>query len=116
MTAWLAVCRQLGLPRIIILETGRTRKRARWLWGFGRDWPGPKRTWTLESPHITGDAFDFAVLDERGMIDWKNKAAYEAVGRVAESLGLQWGEKPGDGDVDLGHIQLRHPEEQPVHG
>lgn len=107
---WQATCYLKGLPMVIFLETGRTQARQDWLYNQGRKWPGKIVTWTRDSPHIHGRAFDFAVLHKDGTVDWDNKEAYERAGRIAEELGLQWGEKPGDGDKDLGHIQLfDHP-------
>jgi len=65
-------------------------------------------TWTRQSRHLTGRAFDFVVIHPRGYADWHNIEAFTRVGEIGEALGLYWGgrfEKR-----DLAHFQAEPPE------
>ncbi len=61
-------------------------------------------SWSRNSPHLSGRAFDIAVLDSAGKADW-TAPAYELPGRVGQELGLTWG---GSWKKrDLPHFELR---------
>lgn len=48
-------------------------------------------TWTLDSNHMTGNAFDFCPMKD-GKLDWNASAdTWEKCGEIAESLGFVWG-------------------------
>jgi peptidoglycan L-alanyl-D-glutamate endopeptidase CwlK len=85
-----------------ITQTVRTREEQRRLYAQGRDTPGPIVTWTMDSKHIGGKAFDFTV---GGAPDFEDDPeAWEIAGDIVRGLGLTWG---GDWDVqDFSHAEL----------
>lgn len=64
----------------IITCTRRIQAEQNALYAKARTEPGPKVTWTLNSRHLQGTAFDFVIIDN-GKPDWKMKNAY-AQGQV----------------------------------
>lgn len=72
------------------------------LYAQGRTIPGRKVTWTRNSKHTQGKAFDVAVIKD-GKITWERKD-YEVIGKLGKSLGLTWG---GDWKCkDMGHFEI----------
>ena len=68
-----------------------------------------KVTWTRDSNHKDGKAFDVAMLDKNGKVTWQ-EIAYKAAGKVGKSVGLVWG---GDWkSPDLPHFEM--PKDHPV--
>lgn len=57
-----------GIPYIVTC-TRRTRAEQANLFAQGRTKPGPIVTWTLNSKHFTGTAFDFVIM-ANGKPDW----------------------------------------------
>jgi peptidoglycan LD-endopeptidase CwlK len=78
----------LGID-FIITCTRRSMEEQEALYAQGRTAPGPIVTWTLDSKHISGHAFDIAIC-KSGKISWI-PTDYETAGTVGESLGLKWG-------------------------
>jgi peptidoglycan LD-endopeptidase CwlK len=90
--------------RFILTATRRTPEEQAALYAQGRTKPGKIVTWTLKSKHIEGKAFDIAMLDDKGKINWQG-TAYQRPGEIGEEIGLEWGgswSKP-----DRPHFQLK---------
>lgn len=77
-----------GIPYIITC-TRRTQAEQEALYAQGRTKPGPKITWTLNSKHLTGDAFDFVIM-WNGKPDWTmaQKEWWEKAVKIGKKLGL----------------------------
>jgi peptidoglycan L-alanyl-D-glutamate endopeptidase CwlK len=73
----------------IITCTRRTQSEQQELWNQGRTKPGSIITWTLNSKHLTGDAFDFVIL-VNGKCDWQmdNKNVWNTAVEIGKKLGL----------------------------
>jgi len=88
----LALCKEADLP-VLITETLRTREEQDALYAKGRTVPGPIVSWArgteYESPHQWGVAFDFC-KNVKGK-EYDDAKFFEAVGKLAESIGLTWG-------------------------
>lgn len=80
----------------------RTQEEQNNLYKKGRTIPGKKVTWTLNSKHTQGKAFDIAILKDNG-ISWKGED-YFRIGELGESIGLIWG--GGWKERDYVHFQL----------
>lgn len=102
---WLQECKDNNL-NVLIIETKRTKERQYYLYGQGRTQKdlinvgipvayanpkGKKVTWTLNSRHIGGNAFDFVPLTKKGVPDWNDLKTFNEAGKIAESLGATWG-------------------------
>lgn len=92
-------CRDEGLP-VRITETLRSQERQRELFAQGRTRPGPVVTWTLNSLHLGGRAFDFTLVGAPEYDD--DPEAWELAGAIGEELGLRWGGSFGD----YGHFEI----------
>lgn len=76
---------------LVVTEGRRTLERQRELYAQGRTTPGPIVTWTMNSKHLTGEAFDVAVRVD-GKLTWPDDdALWERIGQIGESVGLRWG-------------------------
>lgn len=64
-----------------------------------------KVSWNRNSPHLSGRAFDIAILSPNGNVDW-SAAAYELPGRLGTELGLTWGGS-WKSKADLPHFELK---------
>jgi len=95
--AWLIHYLQLYGAHVHVTEGLRTIGRQRSLFAQGRTTPGPIITWTLDSRHLTGRAFD---IDFVG-IDASQVPAvwWDLAGRIGEWLGLRWGGRWGVRDL-----------------
>jgi LAS superfamily LD-carboxypeptidase LdcB len=72
------------------------------LYAQGRTTPGKKVTWTRNSKHNKGKAFDVAMLSH-GKVTWES-SEYQRLGQLGKSIGLTWG---GDWKSrDLGHFEI----------
>lgn len=100
--------------QFLVTCTYRSQKEQDELYAQGRTKPGKKVTWTRNSRHTKGEAFDIAVLDKNHKITWDLKADvdedqhpdYFELGELGESIGLEWGgrwESP-----DYPHFQLKN--------
>ncbi len=88
-----------GIP-VRITETIRSQERQRELYAQGRTRPGPVVTWTLNSAHLSGRAFDFTVVGAPEYDD--DPEAWEFAGTLGEDLGMRWGGSFGD----YGHFEI----------
>jgi peptidoglycan L-alanyl-D-glutamate endopeptidase CwlK len=73
----------------ILTCTLRTLDQQKELYAQGRSKPGKIVTWTLNSKHLTGEAFDFCIMNN-GKCDWAmdKKEDWETAVEIGKSLGL----------------------------
>jgi peptidoglycan L-alanyl-D-glutamate endopeptidase CwlK len=100
-----------GLP-FMFTRTRCTQVEQNALYAQGRTTPGRIVTWTLNSMHLYGKAFDIAILkdgkptwDPKVDVDGDSAWDYYEAGQLGESIGLVWGgrwKKP-----DYPHFQLK---------
>jgi peptidoglycan L-alanyl-D-glutamate endopeptidase CwlK len=100
---FLEKCKEANI-NVLIIGTLRTQAEQDALYAQGRTTPGRIVTWTKQSKHIEGKAFD-AVLLVNGKIDWNGKD-YTQMGEIAESVGLTWGGRWPDRKTDTDHFQI----------
>jgi peptidoglycan L-alanyl-D-glutamate endopeptidase CwlK len=103
---WLLKCLDAGINVKIITGT-RTYQEQAELYAKGRSAPGPIVTNAPAgySWHNFGVGWDFVVFDANGQPQW-NSPLMACCGRIAESLGLEWG-GAWKGFQDTPHIQLK---------
>lgn len=91
---------------IKISQTLRTKAEQDALYAQGRTKPGMIVTKVRypQSLHCWGMAFDIVVLNSKGKVTWET-AAYQKIGPLGTSLGLEWGGS-WVGFVDYPHYQL----------
>jgi peptidoglycan L-alanyl-D-glutamate endopeptidase CwlK len=99
MDELVALAQQAGIP-IKITSTRRSTDEQRRLYAQGRTEPGPIVTWTLDSPHLHGAAFDATLVGAPEYED--DPDAWDLLGELGESVGLRWGGSFGD----FGHFEL----------
>lgn len=75
----------------IVTCTLRTKAEQEALYAQGRTKPGNIVTWTLNSRHLKGTAFDVVIM-ENGKPDWRvSNQKWAKMGEIAKMLGLLWG-------------------------
>lgn len=84
---FMAECKRQNV-RIFITETHRSQARQDYLYAQGRTRPGNKVTWTRNSNHKTGWAWDIAVSPPKALYDSREIAR---AGKIAGDLGIEWG-------------------------
>jgi len=99
MRAFQERCKQEGLP-VRITSTRRSPEEQEQLYAQGRTEPGPIVTWTLNSAHVTGRAFDCTIPGAPEYDD--DPDAWDLLGELGEDVGLRWGGSFGD----FGHFEL----------
>ena len=92
-----------GIP-FMVTCTRRTQAEQDKLYAKGRTDPGPIVTWTRNSKHIEGKAFDIAIT-VNGKVTWES-APYLVAGPIGESVGLEWGGSWKE-SKDLPHYQIK---------
>lgn len=82
--------REAGYPAVIVSGRRSQADQDR-LYAQGRTAPGPVVTWTRNSYHVHGRAFDVAwLVDDR--VTWDVPASWwRALGDVGEGYGFRWG-------------------------
>jgi peptidoglycan LD-endopeptidase CwlK len=97
-------CKEAGID-VIITSTYRDYESQNALYAQGRTTKGAKVTNAKGgySMHNFKCAFDFAPL-KNGKIDWNDTKLFARCGRIAESIGLEWGGS-WTSFVDLPHCQ-----------
>ncbi|MED4922887.1 LysM peptidoglycan-binding domain-containing protein [Anoxybacillus geothermalis] len=92
---------------IIITQGLRTVEEQNELYAQGRTKPGKIVTNAKGgySYHNYGLAFDFAVLNDDGSVNWKVDEQWKRVGAIGKSLGFEWGGDWRGNLVDYPHLQ-----------
>ena len=94
----------LGIP-FVITETLRTLDRQKQLYAQGRTTPGQIVTWTMQSKHLQGKAFDICIMKD-GKMDWNTgNPDWQHAGEIGEGVGLEWGGRWKHPDYP--HFQLK---------
>ena len=90
--AFIDACGKAGI-KVMIFSTLRDAEYQNALYAKGRTAPGSIVTKAKggQSIHQFACAFDFVPLDAKGKADWGNTKAYEACGKIAQQVGLEWG-------------------------
>ena len=103
---WLLKCLEVGI-NVKIITGNRTYQEQAALYAKGRTAPGPKVTNAPPgySWHNFGVGWDFVVFDAKGQPQWESPLM-EKCGRIAESLGLEWGGS-WTSFQDIPHIQIK---------
>jgi len=98
-------CDRQNLNDIIITCTLRTKVEQKEL-------VAQKKSKTMNSKHLSGNAFDFLIIHNGKVVDDPNK--YLPYGLIGEKLGLRWGGRFGDDPTtiniegwDAGHLELK---------
>lgn len=91
-----------GVKNVFITETLRPQERQNYLWAQGRTRPGPEVTWTLNSNHTPGFAWDIGVAGP----DLYDRATINRCGAVAKKLGITWGGS-WNGPYDSPHFEVK---------
>lgn len=91
----------------ILTCTRRTKSDQEALFAQGRTKPGKIVTWTLNSKHLTGDAFDFCIMNN-GKCDWSmlKKEDWETAVEIGKSLGLSQVVDSKGRIKEYAHLQL----------
>ena len=97
----------------IVTCTLRTKEEQFELYAQGRSKSGKIVTWTFNSRHLKGTAFDIAIM-VNGKILWNpdldvdqdGVPEYTEAGLIGESVGLKWGGRFPDNKKDAPHFEL----------
>lgn len=81
-------CKAKGL-NVLITETYRSQERQEWLYQQGRSRPGKVITWTHNSRHTSGRAWDIC-QNIKGH-EYDNPNFFKQCGQVAKELDITWG-------------------------
>ena len=87
-----------------VCSTKRDQEYQDYIYEQGRTRPGPVVTWTRESNHLNGDAFDVFILED-GKAVWVSPK-YQLLAEVGKSVGLDCGFYWTKKKRDKGHYQL----------
>lgn len=85
---FLEECQKCGL-NVLITETYRSAERQEYLYSLGRTRAGKKVTWTKNSRHTSGRAWDIC-KNVKGA-EYSDSGFFKECGRIAKSLGITWG-------------------------
>lgn len=98
---FLSECEKEGLS-VLITETLRTAERQNELYAQGRTKPGKIVTWTKNSRHMSGNAWDIC-KNKKGE-EYSDTSFFLACGKIAKRLGITWG---GDfKNKDMPHFEV----------
>ena len=107
-TLFLATCAERGIE-IFLTECYRSQERQDYLYEQGRTRPGKIVTWTRNSNHKSGMAWDVACKASNDLYDRKILAK---AGAVAKELGIEWGGTWQQQDTP--HFQINNEWKEPV--
>lgn len=103
---WDTGMKEAGIDYILTC-TRRTQEEQQALYNQGRTTPGRIVTWTLHSKHLTGEAFDFVIMNN-GKPDWQmifaskwNKAV-----EIGKELGLNQVVNSEGKIMEFAHLQM----------
>lgn len=98
---FMAECKRQGL-NVLITETYRPQERQDYLYSQGRTREGNIVTWTRNSRHTSGRAWDIARNVKGG--EYSDIGFFKACGEIAKRFNIIWG---GDWDVpDIVHFEI----------
>lgn len=98
---FLEECKKQGL-NVLVTETYRSQARQDYLYAQGRTRAGNKVTWTRNSRHTSGRAWDIC-KNVKGQ-EYADNKFFEKCGEIAKSLGIIWG---GDWkSADTPHFEI----------
>jgi peptidoglycan L-alanyl-D-glutamate endopeptidase CwlK len=90
----------------LITCTSRTQAEQDRLYAQGRTLPGKIVTWTKNSRHVAGEAFDFVIM-ENGKPDWRiSNPSWTLAGNLVEKVGLEWGGRWRSPDFPHAQIEV----------
>ena len=91
----------------ILTCTRRTKEDQEALYAQGRSKPGKIVTWTLNSKHLTGDAFDFVIM-VNGKCDWSmsDRESWDIAVEFGKNLGLSQVVDSKGRVKEFAHLQL----------
>ena len=91
----------------ILTSTRRTKADQEALFAQGRTKPGKTVTWTLNSKHLTGDAFDFVIMNN-GKCDWSMclTEEWKTAVELGKALGLSQVVDSRGRIKEFAHLQL----------
>lgn len=92
-----------GVTDVFLVETLRPQERQNYLYSLGRTRPGKEVTWTLNSNHTPGYAWDIGVCPPKDLYD---RATIDKCGAVAKKLGITWGGS-WQGQYDSPHFEVK---------
>lgn len=102
-------CKKQGL-NVLVTEYHRSQARQNYLYEQGRTRPGSIVTWTKNSNHTAGYAWDVC-KNIKGQ-EYSDKAFFDKCGKIAKGLGIEWG---GDWKQrDTPHFQISSNWKAPV--
>lgn len=107
-TLFLAACAERGID-IFLTECYRSQERQDYLYEQGRTRPGRIVTWTRNSNHKGGMAWDIACKAPNDLYD---KKIIAKAGAVAKELGIEWGGTWTTPDTP--HFQISNDWKEPV--
>jgi peptidoglycan L-alanyl-D-glutamate endopeptidase CwlK len=94
----------------LITCTKRTTEEQSALYAQGRTTPGKIVTWTMNSKHLTGEAFDFVIMFS-GKPDWqmKHMDLWNMAVKIGKELGLVQVIGKNGKVLEYAHLQETHP-------
>ncbi|MBP3887600.1 MAG: M15 family metallopeptidase [Cellulosilyticum sp.] len=107
-TLFLAACAERGID-IFLTECYRSQERQDYLYEQGRTRPGKIVTWTRNSNHKGGMAWDIACKTPNDLYD---KKIIAKAGAVAKELGIEWGGTWTTPDTP--HFQISNEWKEPI--
>ena len=107
-TLFLATCLERGIE-IFLTECYRSQERQDYLYEQGRSRPGKIVTWTRNSNHKSGMAWDIACKSPNDLYD---KKIIAKAGAVAKELGIEWGGTWEQQDTP--HFQISNEWKEPT--
>lgn len=105
---FLDTCAKRGV-KIFVTEYHRSQTRQNWLYEQGRSRPGQVVTWTKNSNHTSGFAWDIACNPPQALYDDKVIAK---AGAIAKELGITWGGEWKQKDTP--HFEIKSTWKEPA--
>ncbi|MCX5727095.1 MAG: M15 family metallopeptidase [Candidatus Saganbacteria bacterium] len=105
-SAWEMEMQNNGID-FILTCTRRSQTEQNALYLQGRGLPGKIVTWTLNSKHLTGDAFDFCIMNN-GKCDWgmQLKDQWDKAIEIGKSIGLSQVVNSKGKVMEFAHLQI----------
>jgi peptidoglycan L-alanyl-D-glutamate endopeptidase CwlK len=88
-----------------VCQTLRDQEYQDWLYEQGRSRPGNIVTWTRDSRHLKGEAWDVFFIDEQDEVVWESPK-YKKLAEIGRGIGLECGYFWPKKKRDPGHYEL----------